>query len=328
MKSKFDLKHSVGKVTPENPDDLWILDSILREGDLIRARTPRSQDILRDGKKVRGKKVLVTLTVQLEKKEFDSVLKLRGKIIDGPDWLERGYHTIEASANNMLTIQRAWKSWEVDKIKKAGKKSDPVVVVILDEREADFYRVSGKSQHLLNIRGQGLGKGGEDNKRDGYLKEVADVLEKQVEKNVVVAGPGFAREDLVKSLKTDKKIILEGCSHTGLNGLQEVLKRGVLDRVIKNSRIAEETQVLEKFFEQLAKKGKITYGLSYVTKAVESGAVETLLISEDIVRANESLLEGAEKISAKIMIISPEHESGKRFAGLGGIGAFLRYRVE
>jgi stalled ribosome rescue protein Dom34 len=30
----------------------------------------------------------------------------------------------------------------------------------------------------------------------------------------------------------------------------------------------------------------------------------------------------------RIVIISPEHESGEKFLGLGGVAGFLRYKVE
>jgi protein pelota len=331
MKSNFNLKNGIGKITPENPDDLWVLESILKEGDLIRAKTPRSQDIVRDGKKDRGPKRLVLLTLKLEKKELDDVLKLRGKIVDGPDDVDRGYHTIEADAGTFMTIKREWKSWEVDKIKKAADKTEPVLVLILDEREADLYRVRGKVEHLVHIDGKNIGKGGDVSGRKGYFGEIISVLEGKDEK-IVVAGPGFSREDLVKEIKERKsnvgKIIIEGCSHTGMNGMEEVLKRKVLDRVIKNSRLEEEVEEVEKFFEAIAKDGKITYGKNEVIKAVESGAVEKLLIIEKLVRENEKLLEGVEKIGGKIMIISEESQSGKKFSGISGIGAFLRYRME
>jgi len=330
MKSKFDLKHGIGKITPESGDDLWVLDSILQEGDFITAKTPRSQDIIRDGKKVRGKKKLVLLKIQLEKKELDGVLKLRGKIVAGPDDVDRGYHTIEARPQDFLTVERNWKSWEVDKVKKARNRTEPVLVLILDDTDCDFYMIKGKANHLLHIDGPGSGKKVIGKGRKKYFEGIIDVLERRGDKNIVIAGPGFTREDLVKELKGREigKIVLEGCSHTGINGLQEVLKRKVLDKVIKNSRLTEETEIIEKFLGEIAKKGKVTYGKGEVRKAVESGAVEVLLMSENLVRKNEQLLEQAEKIKAKIMIVSPESESGKKFLGLGGIGAFLRYRVE
>jgi len=332
MKSSFDLKHGIAKITPENPDDLWILDSILQPGDLIKAKTPRSQDIIRDGKKVRGAKRLVTLKINLEKKELSTSLKLRGKIIQGPENMNQGYHTIETSPGTFLTIERKWKSWEVGKIKSAAQKTQPVLVVILDERETDFYLVRGQTKHLIHIDGKNIGKGGDEASRKKYFKEITSILEKRDDKYIVIAGPGFAREDLVKEIKESKiktgKIILEGSSHTGINGLQEVLKRKVLDRVVKNSRLTQEAETVEKFFSELAKKGKVTYGKDHVQAAVEQGAVEILLITESLVRKNEALLEQAEKAASKVMIISPESEAGKKFSGLGGIAAFLRYRVE
>lgn len=331
MKSNFNLKHGTAKIIPENSDDLWILNSILQEGDLVKARTPRSQDIMRDGKRIRGPKRMVVLKIRIEKKEMDRSLKLRGKIVEGPEDVERGYHTIEVSPNTPITIQRDWKKWEIDKVKSAAKKTEPVLVAILDERECDFYEVGNKVKHILHIDGPGTGKGSEEPRKREYIGKIVSALGRRKDKNIVIAGPGFARESVVREAEdrlAGKKIILEGCSHTGMSGLQEVLKRKVLDRVVKNSRITEETEIVERFFEELAKKGKVTYGKKQVERAIEVGAVDTLLITEDLVRENENILEKAGKIGSKVVIISTEHQSGKKFSGIGGIAAFLRYRVE
>ena len=47
MKSTFDLKHDIGKITPENNDDLYILSNIIRVGDLVTTRTMRSVEVER-----------------------------------------------------------------------------------------------------------------------------------------------------------------------------------------------------------------------------------------------------------------------------------------
>jgi len=44
-------------------------------------------------------------------------------------------------------------------------------------------------------------------------------------------------------------------------------------------------------------------------------------------RRIEKLMKQAEAMQGNVMIISSEHEAGRKLDGLGGIGAVLRYRM-
>ena len=47
MLSGFDLRHNIGKITPQNADDLWVLSEIIGVGSLITAKTMRSIEVRR-----------------------------------------------------------------------------------------------------------------------------------------------------------------------------------------------------------------------------------------------------------------------------------------
>ncbi len=153
MKSSFDLKHSIGKITPENMEDVWLLSSIITAGSLLTARTIRSREIRRGDEKVKGKKESLILTISVEKIEFqdDKGLRIGGKIIKGPGDLERGYHSIEIAPNYFIVIEKQWRDWEIDKIKKAEKKAEKVLVCVLDETEADVWIVQERAKHLVHF---------------------------------------------------------------------------------------------------------------------------------------------------------------------------------
>jgi len=72
----------------------------------------------------------------------------------------------------------------------------------------------------------------------------------------------------------------------------------------------------------------VTYGKDEVKKAIDIGAADRVIILSTMIRENEELLENAEKTGAKVYTISNVHEGGEKLSALGGIAAFLRYKIE
>ncbi|NCS71129.1 MAG: peptide chain release factor 1, partial [Candidatus Aenigmarchaeota archaeon] len=152
----------------------------------------------------------------------------------------------------------------------------------------------------------------------------------------------------------------------GIQGLQEIIQRG--EDLIKEASAVKERKLMEEFFSHLQKDdGLSVYGLEEVKKAMNMGAIEMLLISEDYswVRlklkcqcgneiekdtkhgmehkcpncgAKMDVLEERELIeilpeevgafSSNIQIISSDSSEGEQFKNLGGIGAILRFKVD
>jgi protein pelota len=229
-------------------------------------------------------------------------------------------------------VEKDWKKWEIDKMKAAARQAEPVHVAILDETEYDLFLVKERRRHLFRLLGPGHSKKEGKSRKPEYFAEIIDDLKRREIRHLVVAGPGFIKEEIAKEIKEKepalaKKMIVEGCNDTGEVGFNEVVKRKVLERVTKQSRISDETAAVEEFLEEMGKDGKMTYGTDHVKKAAEAGAVDTLLISSKKVRENADLMDLVEKNGGKIMIISGEHPAGERFLTMGGVAAFLRYRL-
>jgi len=327
MKSKFNIKQKTGTVTPESADDLYILNNILKVGDIVKGKTTRSVELQRGEQKVKVGRKTVTLSIVAEKIELTDKLRVNGKIVDGPEDVEHAHHSLDIKIGSTITIIKHWKVWEINKIKEASIKPEPVTIVILDEWEADIYQVTDRKKHIANIRSPGLGKQTGESKKPEYYKKIISDLKKR-EGKIIIAGPGFAKEEIVALLKENKiTAIMDSVSHNGEVGLRELFKRGTLEKIRINSRISEETQIVEKLFTEIAKEGLSTYGLEETKIALESGAVETLLVSDKKIREVEELLDKAEKMKTNIMIISSDHDAGEKLFGLGGIASLLRYRI-
>lgn len=335
MRSSFDLKHNIGKITPESNEDLSILKEVLTPSNLVTAKSPRSVKIRREGNLVRAKtgRREVIMKVQVEKIELkENNLRLTGKIVEAPEDVEKGYHTIEIEPGKFLKIEKVWKSWEVDRIKSAERKHEPILICILDETEADFYFLKERYKHLFSIVSEASGKSFEskkaETKRSEYYAKILEELKKRSEKvkKIVIAGPGFARDDLQNLMKQRskellEKIIVDFTYQSGNLGLQELLKKGLIEKLTKYSRITQETNAVERLLEDI-NKNKAVYGMEKTREALENGLVSLLLVSNTKVREFEELLGIADKMKCNIIVIS-EHDAGEKLLGLGGIGAIL-----
>ncbi len=202
------------------------------------------------------------------------------------------------------------------------------------------YGVDYPARITTAVSGKRLEKEHEVTAREFYAevaKKIEELAKKEAVKAVVLCGPGFAKENLLGHIKEKSKELagicaIEPAGSGGRAGVQEVIKRGVVERVAEDSRISLETKLVEKVFEEIGKgSGLAAYGLQEVKKALEYGAVDKLLVSDVFLRKSEEaerLIERARQARGEAVIVSAEHEAGERLEGIGSIAALLRFRVE
>ena len=341
-----DLKNGEIKVVPENLDDIWHLYNIIDEGDLVRAVTFRTDEQKDD--KIRSKKSekkRMKLGIRVEKvsfHEFSNRLRIHGTIEEGPQDLG-SYHTLNVDADGMdkfSIVKENWKHHQIERIDEAVKqrKQPFVVFVSLDEDNATVavLRQSGV-QCIANIESKRSGKMYEStNTEKEYFGGIISIVKtnKTKESPLVVIGPGFTREHFVKQGKERDSEIFENCithgtGNAGMNGIHEAIRSGLVEQITKDNRVSFETKLVEKLFEEIRKNGLATYGEQEVSDALGKGAVEHLLILDVLVRSKngEQLLKLARQTKSKFTIINNIHEAGKKFEGIGGLGALLRFKI-
>jgi len=88
--------------------------------------------------------------------------------------------------------------------------------------------------------------------------------------------------------------------------------------------------MVERVLEEIAKEGPVAYGPKEVEEAVRSGAVETLLVLDPLLREKdlEAMMNAVESSRGKVMVVSEHHEAGKKLEALGGMAALLRFRLQ
>lgn len=320
----------------ERDEDLWHLKYVIEEGDRIKTMSPRT---VIEGREKR--KCLITLEV--EKTEFQGGrLRTTGPIQDAPDDVEHGYHTFNLKPGKEFEIwKERWRDYQIERVKKAARIDNyQILVLLVDKGEADFAVISETGIKDLanvdiNIPGKMYQTEGEE--RESFYGQLIAVLKRNGEKvdKVIIAGPGFEKETVAGKLseeapELDDKVMLQDTSVTGETGVREVIKRGAIDRVIDESRVSEEVQLIEEFLKHLNKDDDLaTYGPKPVAEAAEMGAIEDLLVNEELITDSryEQVMEAVEDQAGEIHIIHTDHEAGRKLKSLDGIAALLRFPV-
>lgn len=336
---KTDLRHGLIRVKTENPDDLWHLEKMLEKGDLVTSRTLRKTTIKRGSEVDSGDRKPVTLTIRMEKSDYHKdihVLRLSGPITEGPEDIQiASYHTLSVDTDTVLTIQKPkWKSYHLDRLKKARQKKPLLFICSLDREEAEFAGLTESGiEWTGSVQARKTGqKVGKQERGQEYYQEILSTLEKKTGyEAIVLAGPGFEKDNLLKFIQGKnpelaRKILLEKTSSSGRRGIQEVIQTSA-NRLLKDTRVAKETVLVEGLLMEAGRDGPVVYGKKETEKALKMGAIERLLVSEEKIHDYERLLDEAESLRTEIVIISTEHESGEKFLAIGGIGGFLRFKI-
>ncbi len=214
-----------------------------------------------------------------------------------------------------------------------------------------------------------------DDALNEFFRKVAELasnifLDQPDLKGVLIGGPGpnkdtFNRKEYLNYQIQKKVLGVKDIGYTDEYGLKELATRS--QDLIKESKYVKERELLKKFFTEIQKNGNVVYGYEKVKKALDMGAVDIMLISEnfsmyrvkfkchcgfstekDVAEddkkhlcdncnsllkveeendLSEILIKDAEKYGTKIEWISVDTEEGRQFSKIGGLGGLLRYKI-
>ena len=352
---KMDLKKGIVRVLPESLDDLWHLQNIVEPDDEVHAQTTREVKVEKQYRRPKeGKRVSVFLGVTVQKVVWDrslNRLRVHGIVCEAPEKVSvKGFHhTINVTLDKPVTIVKSeWLKHHIDRLNRASRaKAAPIIVVSVDDEE---YCVAVLRQYGVDVeveeRTRLPGKL-EAEKRTKALREffrkastaLRDVWTK-VRGPIVVVGPGFAKGEFVKHARRAASdvardiIDVKSVNSSGMAGIREALRSGVLTKALRHVRIVQETNVVEEVLKRLGKGTlDVTYGFDDVERASVFGAVEKLLLADAVLReasdekrlALEGLMREVEGKGGGVMVISAEHEAGTKLLALGGVAALLRF---
>ncbi len=348
---KQDEKEGFIISVPETLDDLWHLSHIVEVGDSVTSKTTRRiQDNTGDKlRSDRGVKKTFNLTVSVENISFHlftGKLRLTGTITKGPeDLIPIGsHHTIEVKLNTPLTIRKEfWSLWALKRMQQAidaSKKLSAIIVVFEDYVATLGLMRQFGIEYYGPIMGAISGKRIIDKNRTKGIQQFYEKVIESINKfeglhSIVIGGLGFIKNDFYDYLNEKhkdlaKKSIIEATGSGGRVGINEILKKGIVEKLTVENRVASEMGAISSLLEEIAQNSsKIAYGESETLKAINLGAVEKLLILDLKVPQKDisSQMEMVENMNGEVMVISSEHEGGNQLASLGGFAAFLRYPI-
>ena len=204
-----------------------------------------------------------------------------------------------------------------------------VPIVDLDSMVPGKFKVGGQSAGRMARVIEGMAK--------DFYKKVGGLVNEKFSgaeiKGILVGGPGPTKEDFVAGefLRTDvkKKILaVKNIGYTNEFGLKELVERS--EDVLEKEELMIEVRLVQKFLTLMAtRRNMVAYGEEAVRKVVEINAVDTLLISESFPEDKaEEFMDKVEEAGGNTFMISTETREGQQFAGIGGIGAILRYATQ
>lgn len=343
----------------ETLDDLWHLYNVVGPSDVVISQTSRRVRI-GDEDSRKQDSVRKTMVLKLEVEEvsfhtFSNRVRIKGKILEGPgDLVNIGsYHTINVEPGDTLTIVKEhWPGFLLNRLKEASKAQlrPMCLIVTIEDGTAELYLAADFGiREAVRVRVSISRKRGDQKSYDSTMKDFFSdtvlAVRSQVEQHefglIIIAGPGFVkdhfREYLVAAkIKNLPPVVVENTNSIGIPGAKEILFRGVISKAVTELKVETETKLIEDLIENISKdNGLGAYGNDEVSKAVDYGAVEDLLITDKKLREGDdnarrwmdALIRNTEKTRGKFHVVSTEHPAGDQLERLGGIGALLRFRI-
>jgi protein pelota len=338
-------------LVPESLDDLWHLSHVIEPGDRVAGDTTRR--IQRDDEQLRdtgGEREHLWVAIRVEDVEFAKFanrLRVGGEIVDCSREDQLGHHhTLNVEPHDEVTVEKRWKPDQRERIEEAVEASEnpDVAVATVEEGEAHVHTVAQFGTEERAAITAPTGKGEYARPREELFGELAEVLRRMDVDAIILAGPGFTKRDALDYVRQEAPeltdlITVVDTSSVGDRGVHEVLKRGAVEDVQQQTRIAEESTLIDELTERIADGAKVAYGPESVAEAAEYGAVEHLLVLDSNLRAErqgggdwdvdaDAVIESVEQQGGEVTVFSSDFDPGRQLANLGGIAALLRYRLE
>jgi peptide chain release factor subunit 1 len=185
------------------------------------------------------------------------------------------------------------------------EKKDRYGLIVIDRSEATIGMLTGKRivpfKNLQSLVPSKHGRGGQSARRferlieiaaHEYYKKVADIVnetflaEKEL-KGIIVGGPGPTKEYFVKSeylhYELQQKIIETfDTGYTDEYGLKELVEKA--RETLHSLDLMREKDLIQRLLEEIRKPngGLAVYGEEQIRNALLIGAVDTLILSEDL----------------------------------------------
>ncbi|KAG5437929.1 hypothetical protein PCANB_000275 [Pneumocystis canis] len=292
--------------------------------------------------------VKMTLTLIVKKMDFDSQasqLHVNGTVSEENKYVKMGsHHTLDLELHRNFTLtKQEWDSIALERINEAcdPSKRTEVGAIVLQEGLANVCLITEYMTIVKQKIEIHIPRKRRDNTSDYQkglnkfyelvMQAMLRIFDFKILKVILIASPGFVGEELIKYIfneanKVANQMLLQSrskflqihCSSGHMHSLHEVLRSPKVLTKLENTKFAQETAALDKFYKVLYNdETKVWYGKKEVSLAIEHGSVDTLLISDMLFRSNDinerryyvKLVETVKQNGGKVLVFSSLHES-------------------
>lgn len=219
------------------------------------------------------------------------------------DQTEAISYVIEPPQPITTFLYRCDSSFYLEPLEDMAKEKECYGLIVIDRKEATIGLLRGKRiETLKNIQSRvpsKHGRGGQSQRRferlieiaaHEYFKKVGDIITdaflNENIKGIIVGGPGATKDFFVEKdylhHELKKKIIdTFDVGYTDEYGLRELVENA--SSVLSNIDLMREKRLMQRLMKEIIKEhGLASYGEDEIRKALGTGAVETLLLSEGL----------------------------------------------
>jgi peptide chain release factor subunit 1 len=186
-------------------------------------------------------------------------------------------------------------------------KDDKIIgILAIDTQEAGLGILTGDRWEVIDTLTSGVAgkhrQGGQsarrferlrDNELNEYYHRIADrsqkvFIDQFYVRGIIVGGPGptkenFLREEYLDYRLQNNVISTIDTSYSGDEGVREIIDKVNEQGVMTEYRLMEEKRIIKKFMSEVhATKGLGIYGIVDVVKSLKSGAVDMVIVTDDI----------------------------------------------
>jgi len=257
---------------------------------------------------------------------------------------------IEPPTPLKVRMYRCDKDFVLDPLKEMLEVTEVFALLVMDRKEATIGLLEGKRIELIQKMSSGVPSkvraGGQSSQRfhritEGLTRDFYKRIAEEMKKNffdmpklkgILIGGPiptkdEFIDQEYLPAQLRGKVISRQDLGYTDEQGLKFLVEAS--KEVLSSQGITKEKKILNNFFETLGEKpGMAIFKEEDIRKALEYGAVDTLILSESLDRTlSRELRKIASDIGSNIELVSTETMEGDQFFKLSGMGALLRYKL-
>ncbi|OII73613.1 RNA binding domain-containing protein [Cryptosporidium ubiquitum] len=357
------------KLKIESEDDIWELYNLILSGDSVRSITYRKTHKENTSGAVSVKVHKLVMTIIVKNTDYGGqTLRVSGFNAIDNEYVKMGqHHTMELRVGSELILyKRSWDWLARTRLEESCKKKigagDDILILLIGNGVANMFLVSSqKTVNLFTVnhnitRGQNNNHPYKESKNKFFqmiTQNLISHLNFEDLDNIILGGPGFYKNDFFKYLmdsdnqkNKDLTGILKNKRHVFIiastssvfqSSIDEILLNKDFQEKLKDTKAFQQVKLIQHFQYLLATNPDLVcYGLKNTENALESNAIETLMVSDTLIRSDSLKIRSKlanitamnNNLGGKTCVFSSTHNSGKTLENMSGIAAILRFPVD